>query len=67
MKWIDIKHEDPKFDEHVILSTTGGVTTGRLIRIDGYGYHWDFNERNGVYWNQQKVILWMPLPEPPKQ
>jgi hypothetical protein len=67
MEWIIKNHRLPSFDDHVIVYTSGGVTTGQLRRIDSQGEHWDFNERNQIYWSNKRVTHWMPLPNPPKQ
>jgi hypothetical protein len=57
MEWIIKNHRLPSFDDHVIVYTSGGVTTGKLRRIDS----------QGVYWSNKRVTHWMPLPNPPKQ
>lgn len=64
-QWVAVKDQLPKFRHHVIVATSGGVTTGRLEKIDHNGQHWNFHEYNQIYWAQQKVYYWMDLPDAP--
>lgn len=73
MKWISVKDRIPDYDVDVLICFKGGLSgkpvmkVDRLIRDEPFDYpvcKW----RNSVFEAEtHNEILWMPLPEPPKQ
>lgn len=63
MKWISVKERLPKRNENVLVKRAKPF---HIYYLTGF-------QRDGVFYSNetanvlQKVIEWMPLPEPPKE